>query len=78
MGSRNITLALPDELVRRAKVVAAERETSVSALVATLLAELVGDAEDYDRVWAEEEAAMTTGPLVVGEVTWTRDDLHAR
>jgi len=78
MASRNITLALPDELVRRAKVVAAERETSISALVASLLTELVGDAEDYDRVWAEEEAAMTAGPLVVGEVTWTRDDLHAR
>jgi hypothetical protein len=34
VSTRNITLTLPAELVRRAKVIAATRDTSVSGLVA--------------------------------------------
>ena len=40
MANRNITLSLPEELVRKAKVIAAERDTSVSALVAELVEHL--------------------------------------
>ncbi|MGQ0680479.1 MAG: DUF6364 family protein [Actinomycetota bacterium] len=78
MKIRNITLSMPDELVRRAKVLAAERDTSVSALVASLLDQVVGDADDYQQRWAEEEAAMDRGLLKVGAVTWSREDLHHR
>lgn len=76
--TRNITLSLPDEVVRRAKVLAAQRDTSVSALVASLLEHLVGDAAPYDELWAQEEAMMAEGVLRVGGVTWSRDDLHER
>lgn len=76
--SRNITLSLPDELVRKAKVLAAQRDTSVSALVASLLEHLVDRSSGYDEAWADEEAAMTRGVLEVGEVTWSRSDLHER
>jgi hypothetical protein len=76
--TRNVTLSLPDELVRRAKVFAAERDTSVSALVVSLLNQLLGDVEDYDELWAQEEAVMTAGALQVGRVTWNREDLHRR
>lgn len=79
MANRNITLSLPEELVRKAKVVAAERDTSVSALVAELVASLAGGSADYDRAWAEEVALMRRGSgLRVGELTWTRDELHSR
>lgn len=77
MGSRNITLSLPDELVRGAKVLAATRDTSVSALVADLLRQLVG-GQDYDTAWRSEEAVMDAGLLEVGDISWSRDDLHAR
>lgn len=79
MVSRNVTLALPDELVRRAKVYAAQRDTSVSSLVADLLWQRVSDEDDYDDVWAEEERQMEYGlGMSVGEVTWSRDEIHAR
>lgn len=78
MSSRNITLSLPDELIRKAKVLAAQRDTSVSALVGSLLTQLLGEVEDYDRLWAEEEAVMASGPLQVGRIRWTRDQLHER
>lgn len=78
MSNRNITLSMPDELVRGAKVLAATRDTSVSALVADLLRQVVGDIQDYDTAWRAEEAVMDEGVLEVGEITWSRDDLHTR
>lgn len=79
MASRNITLSLPEELVRKAKVLAAERDTSVSALVAELITHLVGGSSDYAQAWAEEEALMERGDaLRVGDITWSRAELHDR
>ena len=71
-------MTLPAELVRRAKIVAAQRDTSISALVAEFLEGLT-TADDYDEVWQRERSLMQQGlPMSVGSVTWTRDDVHAR
>lgn len=69
---------MPDELVRAAKIVAATRDTSVSALVADLLRQLVGDVQDYDAAWEAEEAVMDEGLLEVGAIRWSRADVHTR
>ena len=70
---------MPEELVRRAKVLAAQRDTSVSSLVARLLEQLVGDVRDYDEVWELERRMMSDGiGLRVGPVTSSRDQLHDR
>jgi hypothetical protein len=76
---RNITLTMPEELVRRAKIAAAARDTSVSALVAEYFEALVQQEDDYGLMWAEEERLMHEGlPMRVGEITWSRADLHER
>lgn len=78
MFTRNITLSLPDDLVRRAKVLAAQQDTSVSALVADFLRQ-VTEGNDYDSTWAEEERLMAEGVgLKVGAINWSRDELHER
>jgi Family of unknown function (DUF6364) len=77
--TRNITLTLPSELVRRAKVIAASRDTSLSALVAEYFRQLTRQEDDYERAWEEERQLMADGlPMRVGEVTWSRADSHAR
>jgi len=77
--TKNITLSMPEELVRRAKVLAAQRDMSVSSLVARLLEQLVGDVRDYDEVWELERRMMSDGiGLRVGPITWSRDQLHDR
>ena len=47
MANQNLTLKLPTETVRKAKVVAAERGTSISALVTKKIEELVGEDAEY-------------------------------
>lgn len=79
MAKTTITLSMPEELVRRARVAAAQRGMSVSALVAGLLEQVVGEVRDDELVWADELRLMDQGiGMQVGEVTWTRDDLHER
>lgn len=79
MPTRNITLSLSDELIRRAKVLAAQRNTSVSALVGELLEQLAGTTSDYASEWADEERLMAEGlGLRVGDISWSRDELHER
>lgn len=78
MASRNITLTLPDELIRRAKVLAAQRDMSVSALVGELLHSNLGLVAEYDAAWSAEEAVMDSGALRVGEIGWSRDQVHER
>lgn len=76
---RNITLTLPADLVRRAKVVAAARDTSVSALVAEYLRSLSANEDDYADAWRQEQQVMAEGlPMRVGPIKWSRADVHER
>lgn len=47
MPTQNLTLKLPVETIRKAKVVAAERGSSISALVAQKIEDLVGEDAEY-------------------------------
>lgn len=78
MSTRNLTLALPTDLIRRAKVYAAAHDTSISALVAELLGSRVAIETSYDEAWAAEVEVMKGGIYHAGEIDWTRDDLHER
>jgi hypothetical protein len=46
--AQNLTLKLPAETIRKAKIVAAERGASISALVAQKIEELVGEDAEYE------------------------------
>ena len=78
--TQNITLALPTALLRRAKRVAAERETSVSALLAEALASAVDDVERYRAARRRHVAGLGAAPDLgtKGRASWTRDSLHDR
>ncbi len=47
---KNITVSLDDETYRRARIKAAEMDTSVSALVKRYLTDLAGQESEFDRL----------------------------
>jgi hypothetical protein len=49
MERQNITLSLSRQTLRKAKVLAARRATSISGLLAEQIEILVGEEEAYDR-----------------------------
>ncbi|MGH3547508.1 MAG: DUF6364 family protein [Pseudonocardiaceae bacterium] len=73
---RNLTIQLDADLIRRAKVLAAERGTSVSGLVTQQITDLI---EARDRYISARESAleMMTASVDRGGRRWTREELHA-
>ena len=79
VANQNITLSLPEEDLREARVLAARRGTSVSQLLAVVLRETVERETGYDT--AKERglaAARGHGSWHGGRISWSRDDLHER
>lgn len=77
MAKRNLTVQLDDDVIGQAKVVAAKRGTSVSALVAAELERLVADDRRYEEAWQRARRALT-GATARGGRRWQRDELHER
>ncbi|RMH15448.1 MAG: hypothetical protein D6696_20695 [Acidobacteria bacterium] len=55
---RNLTLSVPDEVYRRARIKAAEQGRSLSALVAEFLASLAGADDRYERLLSQQEEVL--------------------
>lgn len=75
----NLTLTIDSELLKRARIRALERDTSVNALVREYLEELATGDRDERSLRAflaiTESRHATSGPAGRG---WTRDELHER
>jgi len=78
---KNITVSLDDEIYRRARIKAAEKNSSVSALVRGFLVQLTtgeSEAERRKRLQAETIAAIRAQQLFRAADRLSRDDLHGR
>ncbi|MFA5595887.1 MAG: hypothetical protein WDA15_11440 [Trueperaceae bacterium] len=80
MQHRNLTLKLDAELYKEIKILAAKRDTSISALVSASLAELVKEDRDYLQAKERAVALLRQGFDLGtrGQITWSRDELHER
>ncbi|HYZ53020.1 MAG TPA: hypothetical protein VE733_05855 [Streptosporangiaceae bacterium] len=80
MSNRNITLSLPEEDLKRARIIAIQRGTSLSQLLAMMIKDLAGQETGYAQAKArslarlEERRNLGTG----GRADWSRDELHER
>jgi hypothetical protein len=77
MTRTNLTLQLDTEVIRRARIVAAKRGTSVSALAAIQLTELVDEDERVEQARGRAEAILKKA-VPRGGRSWTRHELHDR
>jgi hypothetical protein len=77
MTRRNITVQIEEDVIHRAKVLAARRGTSVSALVGQQLEDLVEAEARYEDAWRRARKAMGDAADRGGR-TWHRDQLHER
>ena len=75
---RNITVSLSRQVLRKAKVLAARRETSISGLLAQEIESLVGEDEAYDRAERQATALLDRGFHLGGLIRASRDELHER
>jgi hypothetical protein len=75
MARRNLTLQLDDETIRRAKILAAKRGTSISGLVTRELQLLIARDARYEE--AQRRAIELMAESVArGGRSWGREDLY--
>ena len=79
MENRNITLSLPTALIKKAKVYAAEHDTTITALVRELLQKTL-ESENRARSAAERLLALANeGPyFTVDPGSISREEIHER
>lgn len=76
---KNITVTVDDETYRRARIKAAERDTSVSALVKRFLAEYAGEEEsEFERLARQEREARAEIRSFRAADRLPRDKLYER
>jgi hypothetical protein len=76
----NVTISLPDDLLREARHLAVDQGLSLSRFVARALEQQVGQRRAYEVARESELRRLREGlPLGTnGQITWTRDSLHER
>jgi hypothetical protein len=77
----NVTLSIEDKLVKEARKIAVERDTTLTGLIREYLQQLVDGSAVSGRKRREREAlerSFTQFQFKVGPRKWKREDLHGR
>jgi hypothetical protein len=77
-GKQNLTISLDKQIIRKAKIIAARRSTSVSGLLAHQIEVLVGEEEAYERAERQATALLDQGFHLGTVVRVSREELHER
>jgi hypothetical protein len=75
---QNVTISLDQQIIRKAKIIAARRSTSISGLLAHQIEMLVGEEEAYARAERQAMALLDKGFHLGGLIRESRDQLHER
>jgi plasmid stability protein len=75
---KNITVSVPDQVYRRARMRAAARDTSVSALVREFLAGLGDEESDFGRRKRLQAEVLSSVRRFRAGGRMRRDDVHDR
>lgn len=75
---QNLTLSIEKDLIRKAKIVAAQKGTSVSGMLSQELKRILADSEKYELAMKEALTYLETGFHLGGKITASRAELHER
>lgn len=75
---QNLTIRLDRLTIRKAKILAAKRSTSISALLAEQVECLVGGDDAYEQAQRRAFALLDQGFHLGGRIAATREEWHER
>jgi hypothetical protein len=75
---QNITLSVDKDLIKKGKIIAAQKDTSVSKMLSEQLRQLVEDNALYETAKRSALQALKKGYHLGGKITWKREDLYDR
>jgi len=75
---RNLTLAIDEDLLIKARIAAAKRRISITDLVRRTIKELVSNDQQRTQALSRLKSRMRNPAMKVGSAQWTRDEIHER
>ena len=75
---QNVTISLSKQVLKKARILAARRETSISGLLAQEIESLVNNEDAYERAERQALLLLDQGFHLGGVIRASRDDLHER
>jgi plasmid stability protein len=75
---KNITVSVPDDVYRNARVTAAQHDTSVSALVVAYLEQLSGRMDEFARLETLQHEVQAGIRQFRASDRMSRDEVHDR
>jgi hypothetical protein len=77
---KNVTLSLPEPLLREFRIYAATQDRSMTALMTDAIAKMVGQDAEREKAGRRFLERIRRAPDrgVGGKITWTREELHDR
>jgi hypothetical protein len=75
---QNITLSLEKELIKKGKIIASKKETSLSRLLSDFLREIINEEERYELAKRKAINLLNKGYHLGGKISCSRDQLHER
>lgn len=78
--TQNVTLAIPKDILRKAKILAVQKNTSLSGLLAQTLTDLVAHQDAYEQARQRNLTLLKSGFDLgtQGQIAWNREGLHDR
>ena len=75
---KNITLSIDEDILMRVQKLAAEKNTTVNAMVRDYLTDIATREDTVKEAVRELKKISEKSTLEVGPITWKREDLYDR
>ena len=75
---QNITLSLEKDLIKKGKIIASKKETSLSRLLSDFLKEVINEEERYELSKRKAISILNKGYHLGGKILCSREKLHER
>ena len=73
---QNITLRLDKDLIKKGKIIASKKETSLNRLLSEFLKQIVEEEDHYEQCKRKALNLLDKGFHFGGKITYTREELH--
>ena len=75
---QNITLSLDKDLIKKGRIIASKKESSLNRLLSDFLKQIIEEEDLYEQCKRKALNTLDKGYHLGGKITYTRDELHER
>jgi len=75
---QNITLCIEKDIIKKGKLIAAQKGTSLSKMLSDQLKQIIDREEQYEAAKRSALHALAKGFHLGGRISWRREDLYGR